>query len=327
MLLPVVGDKGQAVLARANAVIVGVGALGCASADQLVRAGVGRVTLIDRDVVELTNLQRQTLYTELDARERRPKAVAAAERLASINAEITITPVIADLTSRNATSLLRGASVLVDGTDNFETRLLINDVSVRDAIPYAYAGVVGVTAMWGAFTPGGACLRCVVPEVPAPGSLPTCDTAGVLGAAVQTAASGQCVEVLRILLGQIDPNLRVLTEQDCWRGTRREVRLVADPACVCCGQRRFEFLEGKGSDTAVLCGQNAVQVSPESPASIDLPAMAKKLGALGVVTLSPHMLRASVDGHELTIFADGRAIVKGTTRPEAARALYARLMG
>jgi len=327
MLLPFVGQAGQARLASSHALIVGVGALGCASADQLVRAGVGRVTLIDRDVVELTNLQRQTLYGESDAKERCPKAIAAARRLSSVNSEVTIAPVVADLAARNATALLRGIDVLIDGTDNFETRLLINDIAVRESIPYCYAGVVGVTAMWAAFTPGGACLRCIVPEVPAPGSMPTCDTAGVLGAAVQIAASGQCVDALHILLGGADSTRKILTEHDCWTGTRREVSLVADPACPCCAHRRFEFLDGKGSDTAVLCGQNAVQISPESTMPVDLPALARRLGALGAVSLTPYMLRAGVDGHELTIFTDGRAIVKGTIRPDVARTIYARLMG
>ncbi|MBK7405134.1 MAG: ThiF family adenylyltransferase [Phycisphaerales bacterium] len=343
-ILPGVGPDGQAALRAAHAAIIGVGALGCAVADHLARAGVGRLTLVDRDLVEHTNLQRQTLFTERDAAEALPKAIAARGRLAEVNSEITLVAHIADLSPRNAESLLLQSNppdLLIDGTDNFETRYLLNDLAVKHAIPFIYGGVVATRGMQTSILPGATpCLRCLFEQPPAPGSQPTCDTAGVLGPAVAIVGACQASDALRVLLGHADRIPPTLLEFDLWEGRRRRIDLAGArrPECPCCGQRRFEFLEARGSEPATsLCGQQAVQVWPnQSPgAGIDLAALAERLLVVGEVESRGYMLRCSLSGEEaedgtrmvLTIFRDGRAIVKGTGRPERARSIYARYIG
>lgn len=344
LILPGVGPEGQAALRAAHAAIIGVGALGCAVADHLARAGVGRLTLIDRDLVERTNLQRQTLFSERDAAEGLPKAEAARRRLADVNSEIAIGAHIADLTGRNAEALLLGdgpPGVLVDGTDNFETRYLLNDLAVKHAIPFVYGGVVATRGMQMTIRPSATpCLRCLFEEPPAPGSQPTCDTAGVLGPAVAIVAACQASDALRLLLGHGEQIAPSLLEFDLWAGRRRRLDLADGrrPECPCCGQRRFEFLERCDEDAATsLCGQDAVQVWPGGAGvqAIDLEALAGRLRAVGEVDLRGFMLRCTLQGEHaeggerlsMTIFRDGRAIVKGTTRPERARSLYARYIG
>jgi len=335
VLLPGVGAEGQRRLSSAHAAVVGVGALGCASADLLARAGVGTITLVDRDVVELTNLQRQTLFTEDDAARGVPKAEAGAARLRQVNSAIDLRTVVADLTGSNAARVLGlggagGPGVLVDGTDNFETRYLINDLSVRHAVPYAYAGAIGSTAMAATFLPGnGPCLRCLVESPPAPGSTATCDTTGVLGAAVAFAAARQAADALAVLMGRTDLIDGALLEADLWGGKLRRMPLAGykNPACPCCVLRRFEFLERGGSGDATLCGQDAVHVTPSGEASIDLDALAARLRAVGTVSRTRFMLRFAVESYEVSVFPDARAIVRGTTRPEIARSIYARYVG
>lgn len=348
MLLPSVGSAGQKRLAAAHAAIIGCGALGCASADLLARAGVGTITLIDRDVVELTNLQRQTLFTEADAREGLPKALAAAQRLRAVNSSITIRPVVADLTARNAEPLLLHkqadelppVSILIDGTDNFQTRYLLNDLAIRDSLPYAYAGVVGTTGMALTIIPDRTpCLRCLFEDPPAPGSTPTCDTAGVYGPAVTAVVSSQASDVLKILLSQSDLVPPTLLEFDLWSNHHRRLDLARARRsdCPCCGQRRFEFLDGsRAEDTAILCGQRAVQVWPDQAnGEVDLLALATRLRAHGPVSAHEYLLRAKLntekgkDGQplELTVFADGRGVIRGTDQIAVARAVYARYVG
>lgn len=343
-ILPDVGREGQARLGRAHAAVVGLGALGCAAADHLARAGVGRMTLIDRDMVEWTNLQRQSLYEERDAAERLPKAEAAHRRLAAVNSGIELVSHIADLTPGNAEALLAGGpapGVIVDGTDNFETRFLLNDVAVKHGVPYVYGGVVGTRGMQMTIRPGAtACLRCVFDEPPPPASQPTCDTAGVLGPAVGIVGACEASDALRVLLGRGATIPPTLLEFDLWEGRRRRLDLSAARRedCVCCGRRLFEFLEGGrgGSDAVALCGRDAVQVSPPPGGGrLDLEALAGRLAAAGAVTLRPFMLRCALAGEmteaggrlELTIFRDGRTIVQGTTRPERARSVYAKYVG
>ncbi len=357
-ILPGIGPEGQARLAASHAVLIGMGALGCAIADHLARAGVGTLTLIDRDLVEFTNLQRQILYTEADASEGLPKAEAARARLAAINSEITIHAHIADLTATNADALLAGdatktdqrragdtpPSILLDGTDNFETRYLLNDIAVRDSIPLIYGGVVATHGMQMTIRPGiTPCLRCLFEDPPAPGTQPTCDTAGVLGPVVAIVAACQSADALRCLLGQGEKIPQTLLEFDLWAGQRRRIDLTGAQRddCPCCGLGNYEFLARESaSDTLSLCGQNAVQVQPAAAVGghrqqLDLEALARRLAPAGEVDSKPFMLRFLPRGEQaeggggmtLTIFRDGRAIVVGTTSPERARSIYSRYIG
>lgn len=345
MLLPGIGEDGQRRLLASHAAIVGCGALGTVAAEALARAGVGRLTLIDRDIVEWTNLQRQTLFDEVDAREGTPKAVAAAARLARINSDLRIEPHVADFNSENAERLLQfdersGRSavrpgVLIDGTDNFETRYLLNDVAVKRGVPYVYGGAVGTRGMQMTVLPGiSACMRCVFPQAPAPGSMPTCDTAGVLAGATGIVANVQATEAIKILIGRSDLIAPTLLEFDLWSNHRRRLDLsgARDPACPCCGLRKFEHLETIAAGTVTLCGSQSVQVLPaggSASAAIGLDVLEERLRPHGETARTPHLLRARLrsEGAELTVFRDGRAIVKGTSDPTRARALYARFIG
>lgn len=362
MLLPGVGERGQRALLASHVAIVGVGALGCHAADMLCRAGVGRITLIDRDVVELTNLQRQTLFTTLDARSGLPKVEAAAVRLREVNPDVALRPLAIDLTRSNALHALAlgpssdvpPCSVIIDGTDNFETRYLLNDIAVKHGMPLSYGGVVGTRGMsFLAHAHADApCLRCLFPAMPAPGSTPTCDTAGVLGPAVAIVAATQATEVLKLLLGEDDRLAGTLLEFDLWSNARRRITPVRSDDCPCCVHREFAWLDGAGlaSEPAALCGQDAMQISPgatasessqsgetpgisETRAELDLASLAARLAPLGDVRQSKLMLRFTPHTllHDtpirLTVFADGRAIVHGTTRADVARSLYARYVG
>jgi adenylyltransferase/sulfurtransferase len=340
MLLPGFGPAAQQRIADAHIAIVGVGALGCSLADQLARAGVGTITLIDRDFVELTNLQRQTLFTEADARAGTPKAEAAAARLIAISSAIRTRPFAADLTARNAEELLdlqaRKPAVILDGTDNFETRYLLNDISVKYAIPNAYAGVVGTRGMQATFLPDAhrtsPCLRCIFPDIPAPGSVPTCDTAGVLGPTIAIATGAQAADALKIITANTHLLSGTLLEFDVWNNIRRRIdlrALGATPDCPCCATREFTFLEATASDTtATLCGQRAVQIPGRGLISFD--TLATALTPLGRIERSRFMLRFFPTGRDavwLSIFADGRTIVQGVDRIEEAKSLHARYVG
>lgn len=343
-ILPDFGVESQAKLGASRAMIVGVGALGCASADLLARAGVGRLTLVDRDVVELTNLQRQCLFDESDAAERRPKAEAAAARLARVNSSIRIEPHVMDVTSRSLPRLLRDAKpdIIIDGTDNAGTRYLLNDAAVRDGMPFFYGGVIGTRGMQMTVLPGvSACLRCVFEEPPAPGTMPTCDTAGVVGPAVAVVAGCQAADAIKLLVGRRDLIKPTLLEFDLWSTERRRLDLSAmcDPAarrnCPCCGKRSFEFLDGRHDDDAIkLCGQLAVQIG-STGRECDLVQAASKLRAFSPKRVSPSLLRVVLpeeraeDGKslELSLFADGRVIVLGTADPARARGVYAKYVG
>jgi adenylyltransferase/sulfurtransferase len=336
--LPGMGPAAQQRLRDAHAVIVGCGALGCQAADLLCRAGVGRMTILDRDVVELTNLQRQCLFTTADAEAGLPKAEAARRRLAAIDPAVRTEGVVADVHSGNAEELcLRGPlgqpTILVDGADNYETRFLLNDLAVKHALPYAYAGVVGWGGMAALFTPAdparpSPCLRCLFESPPPAGSQPTCESAGVFGPAVAIVAGAQAAEALRHLAGL--PVAPTLLEFDLHEPRRRRVDLAAarDPDCPCCGRRRFEFLDAPPPSSATLCGQNAVQLPAPPAGAAALPVIAERLRAHGPVNESPFLVRASVEpGRTITVFRDGRAIVAGVASAEQARAVYARFVG
>lgn len=350
MLLPGVGEAGQLALLAGHVAIVGVGALGCHSADMLCRAGVGRITLIDRDIVEITNLQRQTLFTTMDARAGLPKVEAAAVRLREVNPDVALRPLAIDLTPANALDALAigrasdvpAPLVIIDGTDNFETRYLLNDIVVAHNLALSYGGVVGTRGMSMLLRPGaragsagGPCLRCMFAEPPEAGSAATCDTAGVLGPAVAIVAAMQAAEVIKLLVGAEDKLAGSLVEFDLWTNQRRAIAVHRDAACVCCGMRQFDFLQGsRGTQASALCGQDAVQVGASSgSAGLDLASLAARLAAHGDVKQSKLMLRFTPHTllHDtqirLTIFADARAIVHGTTRADVARSLYAKYVG
>lgn len=335
--LPGIGREGQGRLLEAHAVIVGCGTLGCVIADQLCRAGVGRLTLIDRDLVEAGNLQRQVLFDQDDADARLPKAEAARARLAEVNPGVRVEAAIADLRPSNAEALVLGGpfgrpGVILDGTDNFETRFLLNDLSVKNTVPYVYAGVVGTRAMRAVFRPGlGPCLRCVFDRPPAPGSQPTCETAGVLAPAAAMIGAMQAAEAVKLLVAS-DAVANNLVELDAWTGAYRSVDLSRsrDPACPCCVGGRFEHLEAPDPDAAALCGRNAVQVMPSGTHRIDLEALTRTLSVVGEVSRSPFMVRAGLSEHPgviLSVFRDGRAVIEGVEDPSRARALYARYIG
>jgi molybdopterin-synthase adenylyltransferase len=321
------GVDGQERIGASRVAIVGCGALGTVQAEILARAGVGLLRIIDRDVVELSNLQRQFLFSEADAREGTPKAVAAARRLAEINSEVTVEPMVADLSPSNAVELLENIDLILDATDNFETRYLINDFSVRENIPWIYGAAVASYGLKLAIIPNvTACLKCVYPEPPQ-GAQPTCETAGVLSTVTATIAALQTADAMRILKSGSDNFLARLTTIDLWTGEVRQLSPPSrDPNCPCCARRDFVHLDGSKRAPISLCGRNAVQIHERSR-PLDLADLAKRLGELAPVRSNEFALRVTLDTYELMIFPDGRAIIKGTTDVGIARSLYARYVG
>jgi molybdopterin-synthase adenylyltransferase len=320
------GPEGQRRVSASTVAIVGCGALGTVQASLLARAGCGTIRLIDRDYVELSNLQRQILYTESDARELLPKAEAARRHLLAANSEITIEAHVCDLNPENAEDLLGGVAVIVDATDNFETRYLINDYAVREAVPWIYGAAVGSYGIVMPVIPGdSACFRCVYPEPPS-GMQPTCETAGVLGPVTSVIGSLQAMEALKILAGKPESVRRKIFTADLWNGPIREAAMPSrDAACPCCALHEFRWLNGRRAPVS-LCGRNAVQIH-ERMRPLDLSALAAQLEGIGTVRSNEFALRFQTGNHELTIFPDGRAIVKGTTDVGLARSLYARYVG
>lgn len=327
ILFPGIGVEGQRRLAESHAVIVGCGALGCVQAMLLARAGVGRLTLIDRDYVERSNLQRQILFDESDAAAALPKAIAAQRRLAAINSEIEVLALVEDLDARNAAELLAGAGAILDATDNFETRYLINDWSVQESVAWIYGAAVGSYGISMPVLPDrGACFRCIYPAPPS-GDQPTCETAGVLNPVTTAVGAWQAASALKALSGHpTELELRIVT-LDVWTGTFRTIaQPPRDPECPCCGARNFEYLKRSRRAPVSLCGRNAVQIHDRGR-PLDLVQLATKLARLGDVRANDFALRFLVDGYEITIFPDGRAIIKGTTDVGVARGLYSRYIG
>lgn len=326
-LLPVIGTEGQAKLAGARVAIVGTGATGSQLAELLGRAGVGFLRLIDRDVVELSNLPRQTLFTTAHVEQVVPKAVAAAQALTAIDPGLTVEPAVTDLTADNAPALLGDVDLVLDGTDNFPTRMVVNDLCVRDGTPFVYCGVVGLEGQLLVVVPGGPCLRCYVPEVPAPGSLPTCDTAGVLGTAVALVASLSATEALKLLLGsdELVPGRVVVI--DAWAGSLRAIELPRDPACPCCGAGEHPFLEAASAPVPTeLCGRDAIQL-PATGAPVDLGLAAQRLAAAGEVQAGRWLVRLDTPERRVLLFADGRVVIGNTRDVAEARSVRARLLG
>ena len=322
-----IGESGQEALLAAHAVVVGCGALGSFHAAALARAGVGRLTIIDRDYIEPGNLHRQLLFEESDAAESLPKAAAAERRIARINSTIRVRGVVADLTPSNAAEYLAGAGVILDGTDNFDTRYLINDFAVsRGAIDPGNAAVGSYGLTMPVIPSRSACLRCVYPEPPS-GAQPTCETAGVVNAIVSAIASVQVADALRILCGRLDPACARITTMDLWGGGIRQIETPPrDPDCPACARREFPFLEDSARPPAALCGRNAVQVH-ERERPVDLLALKARLEPLGEVRANEFALRFRTGAYEMTVFPDGRAIVKGTSDTGVARSLVARYIG
>ncbi len=332
MRFPGVGEAGQRRLAGSRVTLCGCGALGTVLANSLVRAGVGHVRIVDRDFVETHNLQRQVLFDERDVAESLPKAEAAARKLAVINSAVHVEPVVTDIDRTNVLDLVKDADLVLDGTDNFEVRYLINDAAIKLGKPWIYGGAIGSHGQTMTILPGQTpCLRCVFQDTPGPGETPTCETAGVLGPIIDVIASLQATEALKILTGNLQALSRDLVYVDVWENTFRRVRLgklLGSVDCPCCARRSFEWLEGvQGSQTTSLCGRNAVQVAHRSERKLDFEDMARQMKTLGQVSHNRYMLKLAVDGIEFTVFPDGRAIIKGISDTERARSLYAKYIG
>jgi molybdopterin/thiamine biosynthesis adenylyltransferase len=322
------GPLGQQRLRSAEVAIVGVGALGSVLAEMMARAGVGRLTLVDRDYVEGSNLHRQSLFTEEDAERGLPKAVAAAARLRAINSEVEVRPVVADFAAEGATGPLGAPSLVLDGTDNFEARFLLNDVCLRAGIPWVYGACVGAHGLALLVRPGvSPCLRCVLGEKPQPGSLPTCDTAGIVSPIVHVIAGIQGAEALKLLAARSESFLPGLVTVDLWSGAFDVMDLRGRaPWCPACTEARYDYADAPAASAAVLCGRDAVQLRSEG-ATIDLASLAGRLRAAGEVTANDYLVRFRASGRELVVFGDGRAIVKGVRDAAEARGVYARYVG
>ena len=327
------GPAGQQRLAASHVVLIGCGALGSHVADLLVRAGLGRLRIVDRDYLELNNLQRQTLFDETDLAANLPKAEAAARKLRRINSHVQIEPFVGDLNHESIEYCLAGAHIILDGTDNLQTRLLINDAAVKHRLPWVYGACLGAQGIGLVILPGGKpCLRCVLDEPVPPGRMDTCETAGILAPVVAAVAAFEVVEALKILSGNLAVVNRRLVSFNLWTNEHRELVLGGLAAgCDCCGRGNFEFLAGKGGlSTISLCGRDSVQIRPRTPGlKIDLAALADRLHAVGPVQHNDFLLRLKLPARslEMTVFPDARAIVKGTHNTDEARSLYAQFVG
>jgi adenylyltransferase/sulfurtransferase len=327
VLFPGIGPHGQARLAQGRIAIVGCGATGACVSGLLARAGVGRLLIIDRDYVEPSNLQRQSLFDEADAAESLPKAVAAARKIAAFNSDVQVQPEVADLTPENIEVLLSDADLILDATDNFETRYLINDFAIKHGKPWIYAAAVAAYAVTMNIIPGEtACLACMFPAPPE-GTVETCDTAGILNSAVNLVGSIQATEAIKFLVGAKDKLRRTLLSFDVWSNEQAEI--AADrprPGCQTCEKREFIHLAGERRPQITLCGRNSVQIH-ERNRPVDFAEMSARLGAHGAVKHNAFVLKFWRHPYEMTLFPDGRAIIKGTDDTAVARSLYARFVG
>lgn len=331
---PQLGKDGQRKLLDSRVLLCGCGALGTVLAETLTRAGVGFLRIVDRDFVEASNLQRQVLFDEEDIRQQLPKSVAAARKLNLINSDVTIEPVVADVDYSNIRQLADGVDLILDGTDNFEIRFLINDLSLDTGIPWVYAGCISSHGQTMPIFPNEtACLRCLIESPPEPGTTETCDTAGILGPTVNVISSLQAMTAIKVLAGRREDVALSLTMIDVWDFSLRQMS-VSDlrerSDCPACKHGERPWLSGQqGSQSTVLCGRNAVQIRPQEKASVALSEMADKLGTAGEVTANAFLLRLKLSDpdYEITLFKDGRAIIKGTDDPGVARAVYSRYIG
>lgn len=325
-----IGREGQQRLHASRVLLIGCGALGSCLAEMMVRAGIGTLRIVDRDYVEAGNLQRQSLFDEDDASRGMPKAAAAEAKLRRINSDVSVRGIVADLAADTASELVREAEIVLDGTDNFETRFLLNDVCVREGLPWVYGACVGSYGLALLVRPRTTpCLRCVLGERPAPGASPTCDTAGVIAPIVHVVAGIQAAEALKLLAGRSEALLPGLVTVDLWTGQFDVMDFTGrGPSCPACTEGRYEYAEAAASGTtAVLCGRDAVQVRPPHGARLDLSALASRLGAVGSVAANEYLVRFQAPDAEMVVFGDGRAIVKGVADVAAARSLYAKYVG
>ena len=332
MRYPPIGESGQRSLLASRVLICGCGALGSVLANTLARAGVGHLRIVDRDFLEMNNLQRQVLYDEEDVAAGIPKAIAAEAKLRRINSQIEVEAIVADLDHTRIVSLLNGVDMIVDGTDNFETRFLLNDAAIKLGVPWVYGGCIGAEGQTMTILPGETpCLRCLMSEAPPPGTTPTCDVAGILGPIVNVIASWEACEAIKILSGHREAVSRTLTVFELWDNRIRQIGLdsLKDSAdCPACRKREFPWLEGKrGSHTAVLCGRNAVQLSFPERGELSLELLARQLEGVGNVTRNRFLLRLAIDKYVVTVFPDSRAIIHGTDDIAEARTVYAKYVG
>jgi molybdopterin-synthase adenylyltransferase len=323
-----IGPAGQERLGRARVLVVGCGALGSCLAEMMTRAGIGTVTVVDRDFVEESNLQRQSLFEEDDAVRGLPKAVAAEARLRRLNSGITVRGIVADVSAENAAALAAEADLVLDGTDNLETRFLLNDVCLQKGVPWVYGACVASYGLALLVRPGvSPCLRCVLGDKPGPGGAATCDTAGVVSPIVHVIAGLQAAEALKLLAGDPGSLLHGLVSVDLWAGSFDVMDLRGrKPSCPACTEGRYDYAQAKAADS-ILCGRDAVQVRPAGGTRVDLKALASRLSAAGEVLANDHLVRFKGQDAQLVVFADGRAIVKGVSDLPRARSLYSRYVG
>lgn len=325
IILDEIGEEGQEKLMKSSAIIVGCGALGSVIANNLARSGIGNIQIVDRDLVEVNNLQRQTLFDENDID--RPKAIVGAEKLAMVNSDITIKAVVEDLNHTNIEKIIETCDVVIDGTDNMETRFLLNDACVKNGIPWIYGGAIETQGMSMNIIPGKTpCLRCIVSDLPGAGSLPTCDTVGVLNTIPAVIASIECTEALKILLGK--PASKELLIYDIWKHEFQAIKVKKNDKCECCANHNFEFLNGEKKELLTsLCGSNAIQITPYRKEGLPFEKLAQNLRKVGSVHVTEFLIKFEAGQHKLIIFRNGRTIIYGTTDEKIARSLYAKYIG
>lgn len=325
-----IGNDGQEKLLNSRVLLVGCGALGASHAEMLARAGVGHLRIVDRDFVEFTNLQRQTLFSELDARERLPKAIAARKRISEINSSIEVEAVVADVNHSNIENLIKDCDLVLDGTDNFITRYLVNEACVKHKKTWIYGAAVSSYGTTMTIIPNETpCLRCIFEEMPGAGSAPTCDTAGVIMPIIATISAVQVTEAFKILIGKTNALHRSLMQFDVWQNDWRKIKLnKPNPDCIVCGQRKFDLLDAENTNfSTTLCGRDAIQILPPKPTNLDLKRLADNLKTIAEVKQNEYLVRLTVEDFELTIFRDARVIIRGTDDESTARSIYAKYVG
>ena len=328
IVFPEIGEEGQEKIKNAKVIVIGCGALGCAITNNLVRAGIGKIKIVDRDLVEIGNLQRQILYDEEDVRERIPKSIAAKRKLEKINSEVKIEAIVSDVNYKNIEDLIKDCDIVLDGTDNFETRFLINEACVKHEIPWIYGAVIGGAGSTTTIIPEKTpCLRCIIEEIPSPGNLPTCDTLGVLNTIPAAIASIQTTEALKIILENKNLNNDLILI-DLWSSSWEKIKIERKKNCPVCVKKKYIFLEGEETSHATsLCGRNAVQIVPQKRSQISFKKLEEKLKHLGKVKYNEFVLSFKTGDYELIVFPDARVIVKGTTDISIAKTLYAKYLG
>lgn len=328
-ILQNIGEEGQRKLKKSHVIIVGCGALGTVAANNLARTGAGKISILDRDFVELNNLQRQMLFDEDDVG--KPKAIAATRKLMSINSDIEIVPLVKDLNHTNIEEIIKDVDLVLDGTDNIQTRMLINDVCVREKIPWIYTGAIGTSGMTMNILPDAACIRCLYPSIPKPGSLPTCDTMGVLNTITVIMGSMASTEAIKIFLGKAKPGNgqeSSLIVYDAWNNSFDEILVRKNEECACCVDESFDYLNAEKREVITsLCGRNAVQITPADSKEMELRELASKLEHLGSIKCADFILLFKTSNYEISVFRDGRAIIKGTNDENVAKSIYARYIG